>query len=257
MNCPTITLSTCCRNRTEHLKQTFLKNLEDNPQDYVRFLLLNYNSQDDLDDWVRSELSDHVESGRLLYVHEKTAERFKHAHARNVAVRACNTDVICNVDADNFTGTGFGEWLYQMYLDAADRPVFTAWHRGCPAGDIFGRISFRVRHLIALGGYSEELNQWGVEDWDVIKRAERAGLECIDYPNKFEIPAIPHEGTTRIYGTGYGTPLESLEASAKMQMAKFGTGQSPNAKGAWGRATVEVNWDRTVDLPLTAGETLS
>lgn len=252
----TVTLSTCCHNRSEHVKKTFLKNIEDNPEPYVRFLLVNYNSQDDLDAWARDVLTEYIQNGRLLYVHEKTAKRFKHAHARNVAIRACNTDVICNIDADNFTGPGFGSWLHQAYLDAGDKPVFTAFGKGSPCGDLFGRISFRVKHIKALGGYNEDLNTWGVEDWDIIKRADRVGMLCTSYPKEFNTEPLTHSQATRLQGTEFESPYDAMEQSAEMQLAKFGTGNNPNAKGQWGKAAVEVNWKRMVELPLSAGEIL-
>ena len=254
-----ITLATCCCNRTEHLKQTFLKNMEDNQQPYVRFLLVNYNSQDDMDEWAKVELMRYIPSGRLLYIHEKTAERFKHAHARNVAVRACQTEVFCNVDADNYTGPGFASWLREFYLGQT-KAAFTSYGgqvRGSPSGDMFGRISFQTKSLIALGGYSEDLNTWGVEDYDLVQRALQAGFIQGGYPEEFDKQkVIKHQGTLRVEGTQYIDPKSSMEATAAAQQAKFGLEQQPNAKGAWGKARVTVNWDHEVDLPLAANQVI-
>lgn len=255
----TITLATCCRNRTEHLKKTLVKNLHDNPQAYVRFLLVNYNSQDDMDEWVRDKLMKYIPSGRLLYVHEKTVERFKHAHARNVAVRCCQTDVFCNVDADNYTGPGFGRWLREFYLSAKPHAAFTAYgghQRGSPSGDMFGRISFDTRALIALGGYNEDLNMWGVEDWDLIQRALRAGYVQGCYPKEFDTKPVEHSGKSRTLGTDNALPADSIKASAGVQLGKFSMHQAPNARGGWGKAHVTVNWDREIELPLKAREVL-
>jgi len=254
----TITLATCCRNRTEHLKQTLPCNLKDNPQDYVRFLLVNYNSQDDMDEWVRSELMQFIPSGKLMYVHEKTADRFKHAHARNLAVRCCQTDVFCNLDADNYTGPGFGQWLRKFYLDQT-KAAFTAYGgrcRGAPSGDMFGRISFQTKALLALGGYNEDLNVWGVEDWDVIYRALQAGYAQGEYPTEFDTKAIHHSNKSRVVGTGQDSPRKTMEKTAKILLGKYSMQQQPNAKGQWGKAHVTVNWEKEVELPLKAGEQL-
>jgi hypothetical protein len=253
-----ITLSTCCRNRADHVKQTFLKNMEDNQQDFVRFQLLNYNSQDELDEWAREHLGKYIASGRVVYLHEKTAERFKHAHARNVAIRACTTEVICNVDADNFTGKGFGQWLRQVYLDNDPAPVFTAYgvDRGAPCGDLFGRISFQVPHVVALGGYSEDLNFWGVEDWDIIQRAERSGFQRITYPKQFDTKPVEHSHDSRVSGTEFKTPQEASQKSNERQLGRYGMVDVANAKGRWGTATVEVNWKKSFELPLSARESV-
>jgi hypothetical protein len=255
---PTVTLATCCHGRAEHVKETLPKNLHDNQQDFVRFLLVNYNSDDDLDEWAREELSKYLASGRVMYVHEKTAERFLHSHARNVAVRCCQTDVFCNVDADNFTNSGFGRWLSKLYADHPGEAIFTGYggERGAPCGDLFGRISFRLKHLCALGGYNEDLNSWGVEDYDVVKRAEQAGFMLKTYPERFDTKALKHSKNSRVAGTGFDSPLSAMQATERMQLGKFGMEQMPNAKGQWGRATVEINWTRTVEVPLSAGERL-
>ena len=256
----TITLATCCRNRADHVKTTLPKNIKTSNFPYVRFMLVNYNSQDDLDEWAREELIEHIESGRLLYIHEKTADRFKHAHARNVAVRCCQTEVFCNVDADNFTGWGFVEYLSDVYLEHRNKPVFTAYGggtgRGSKCGSLFGRISFRVKQLVALGGYNEDLNQWGIEDYDLSMRGGQAGYKRVSYPEAFDINPLPHAQHLRIEGTDHSSTLASLRESEELHLAKFGAGMVPNAKGQWGKATVEVNWKRTVELPLSAGEVL-
>lgn len=240
------------------MKLTLPRNLADNPEPYVKFMLVNYNSQDDLDEWAHEEMAEHVKSGKLLYVRERTAERFKHAHARNVAVRCCQTDVTCNVDADNFTGQLFGAFLHKVYTEAGDRPVFTAYggKRGAPCGDLFGRISFRVRHLVAVGGYNEDLNTWGVEDMDVIKRAEMIGMIKMNYPPEFDTKPVEHTAEMRIEGSPYPSMSASFKASEKLHMGRMAVAPNPNAKGHWGVAKVEINWTRVVELPLKAGERL-
>ena len=52
---------TSCMDRCHNLKKTYLHNINNSlPSDGVgvEFVLLNYNSSDDLDEWVRRELVD-------------------------------------------------------------------------------------------------------------------------------------------------------------------------------------------------------
>lgn len=74
---PRITFTTICMGRLHHLKETLPQNLADN-RDYpnLEFLLLNYGGRDGLDEWVRTEMKEHLESGRLVYYHSPEQQRF-------------------------------------------------------------------------------------------------------------------------------------------------------------------------------------
>ena len=67
-----ISICTNCMGRTYDLKRTYLKNIADN-LDYpnVEFVLLNYNSKDDMDEWVKRYLSVFIEDGvvTVSYTH--------------------------------------------------------------------------------------------------------------------------------------------------------------------------------------------
>jgi hypothetical protein len=58
------------RKRCRKTSQTIgiIRNLE--------FLLLNYGGRDGLDEWVRTEMKEHLESGRLVYYHSPEQQRF-------------------------------------------------------------------------------------------------------------------------------------------------------------------------------------
>lgn len=249
---------TACRNRLHHLVETLPKNLEDNTQPFVKFVVLNYGSEDDMDRWMQDKMAKYAPSGRLTYLHLEGAKKWKHSHARNVMIRACETDIVCNVDADNFTGPGFGRWLSGFYAEQEGK-VFTGYGppEGCPRGDFFGRISFLRKHLLALGGYNEDMNSWGAEDWDIIKRAEGVGLRRHTYPKEFWVEPITHSNVERVRGTEYDTTHAAHVDMVRRHAGKFAMGNmTPNARASWGMATVRVNWKKVVELPLGPKETL-
>ena len=64
----TISFCTTCMGRIHDLAQTLPQNMADNA-DYpaLEFVLLDYNSRDGLEPWVREQLLPHIESGRLVY----------------------------------------------------------------------------------------------------------------------------------------------------------------------------------------------
>jgi glycosyltransferase involved in cell wall biosynthesis len=103
-----VSLCTVCKNRAHHYKKTILKNIHDNIHDSnVEFILLDYNSQDDLEEWVRDNLQDYIEMGVVTYYKTFDPLYFQRSHSRNMVFRLAKGDLICNIDADNYTGYSF------------------------------------------------------------------------------------------------------------------------------------------------------
>lgn len=171
-NRPTISFCTSCMNRTMHLKQTYIKNLDQfsNHTD-VEFVLLNYNSSDDLHEFVQKRLTKYIDSGLLNYYHTVEPEFWDMSHSKNVSHRLGNGDILCNLDADNF----IGDTMYECVINnlVSDKTKFMR-KRGNGKG---GRIAVHREHFYKIGGYDEMFCLgWGHEDMDFNKRLERIGL---------------------------------------------------------------------------------
>src|SRR5688572_31144005 len=108
----TISFCTTCMGRIHDLAQTLPRNMADNA-DYpaLEFVLLDYHSRDGLEQWVKDHLMPHIESGRLVYARTVEPEWYEMAHSRNVAFKLASGQIVCNVDADNWTGPGFAAVL--------------------------------------------------------------------------------------------------------------------------------------------------
>lgn len=160
-------------NRFKFLKQTLPQNLEDNSGSNVEFVLLNYNSQDETEDWVRENLMSYIESGLLCYYRESTATHFLPAHSRNVSLRVATGDILCNVDADNYTGLGFADYLIDVFgRDHGGKRPFANHPSVFEPFDVggHGRIALFRRDFYYLGGYCEDFIGWGEEDNDLNRR---------------------------------------------------------------------------------------
>src|SRR4051812_951936 len=200
-----ISFCTTCMGRRHHLEKTLLRNIEDNlpkkvtdPQ--VEFILVDYNSKDGLKEWVETNpaLKPHLDNGTLIYARYPDADHFHHAHAKNMAHRLATGDVVCNVDADNFTGPGFAQFLAEEFADASPAIVHPSVKtmRDLPpeSTGCFGRIAMRRKDFLALGGYSEDRFKkgWGFEDTDLILRALAYGLKPRPLFNLDFLKVIPH-----------------------------------------------------------------
>ncbi len=199
---PLISFCTACMDRLHHLQQTLPRNLADNrDHDRLEFVLLDYNSSDGLEDWVGEHLTEALQSGRLRVFRTTEPEAFHHSHARNLAFRLANGEILCNVDADNFTGPGFARYVEQRF--AATEQAFLAVDRELqdrfPAS--FGRICVRRRHFLESAGYDEAMAGYGWEDIDFCARLEALGLEFLSIKDERYLRYLDHDQQERVRKT--------------------------------------------------------
>lgn len=188
---PLISFCTACMNRTDQLKQTYIKNIEDCIYygTDVEFVLVNYNSSDDLDEWAKQSLMKYIELGVLNYYKTTLPKNWDMSHAKNVTHRLAQGEIICNLDADNFLGDGFYEYIKdKLYLN---KHAFVR-KRGSGKG---GRLVLHREHFYAVGGYDERMCYgWGLEDGDLHRRLERLGIKRV---RSIDFDIIEHKNKER------------------------------------------------------------
>lgn len=206
-----IAFVTTCKGRTHHLRQTLPRNLAANPAGL--FVILNYNSDDGLLDYVRSEHDKEIGAGRLILYSHYDAPVFHMAHAKNMAHRCAmheGADILVTLDADNYTGLGFDAYIANKF--GSDRalayicPDFAALPR---VGHRFnkdnperlgrgfaGRLAIRSQDFVKLGGYNETYDTWRGEDIDLLARADRLGIKSGNIDEAY-LNAINHSSGVR------------------------------------------------------------
>jgi hypothetical protein len=196
-----VSLCTVCKNRSTHFKTTILQNIADNINDpNIEFVLLDYNSEDDLEEWVKANLKPYIDSGVFTYYKTTEPQYFHRSHSRNMAFRLAKGEILCNVDADNFTGPSFTDYLRNCFQ--GDGNVFVCAGGqvdGLPYSDIGGRIGIRQTDFLGVGGYDENMSNYGSEDFDLIGRLEMNGTEKILIRNFEYMKVIKHDTKNRIY----------------------------------------------------------
>jgi len=239
-----ISLCTTCMNRLEDLRVTLPKNIADNA-DYpnVEFVLLDWNSSDDLQQWVRDTMMEHINSGRLVYYRYNEPQYFEMGRSRNVAFKLASGEIVNNVDADNFTKEGFASYINLM-AEIAPRKALFAKGKRLP----HGRIGFYKDEFIALGGYDEDLVGYGHDDHDLICRAMGMGFILMWWGGRF----IDRIKTPRNLKTANFPPhLRDYEATTRrnkeLSIRKLRNRQFvANTHRHWGRATVIKNFKDTI-----------
>jgi len=178
-----------CKNRSNHLKKTILRNIKDNQSyPFVEFVILDYNSEDDLEKWVFKNLREYLKNNKVVYYQTKIPKYFHMSKAKNIAHRVASGDIVCNLDADNFTGKNFANYI--NYIANKNNKIIG--HFGNYENIIFlskfgsgGRIFLFKKDFLELGGYDESFEGWGHENNDLKRRAGDYGLNFFGIPINF------------------------------------------------------------------------
>lgn len=167
-----------CMNRLHQLSETLIQNIKDN-EDYpeLEFIVLDYNSQDGMAEWIKQNVSEFINNERLLYYRTNEPLSFNHSHSKNLAFNLANGNIVCNINADHYTGKGFAHYINEMFNEN-DNSVLTTidyyktkkdYH---PPKDVFGRVCVKKNDFLKIKGFDERMNRYGFEDWDFINRLE-------------------------------------------------------------------------------------
>jgi len=190
-----IAFCTTCMNRLHHLQQTLEKNIQDNYLvNDVEFVLLDYNSQDGLDQWVRQKMQQYIDTGMLAYYKTFEPGHYLRSHSRNMAFRLANAGILCNLDADNFLGKGFASFIVEEFTKY-DNIFYT---NNYSLNDTYGRVCVRNSDFMSIRGYNEALKGYGYEDNDFQNRLIRHGLKPMSFHNPEFYRFVLHSDEDRI-----------------------------------------------------------
>lgn len=187
-----ISFCTTCMDRLFHLKETYTKSIN-NTKSYQNkeFILLNYNSKDDLDNWVYNNLKDSIK-----YYRTTDANNWFAAHAKNICHKLATGDILVNLDADNIIIEGYCEYLIDLFnkdiIVASESDDLDGNHGCC------GLISSRKNHFYSVNGYDESFNiGWGLDDTNYQFRCRmHNNLELVIQDRKYN-KCISHSNELR------------------------------------------------------------
>jgi predicted glycosyltransferase involved in capsule biosynthesis len=184
-------------NRLEHIKKTILVNITDALKDHhdIEFILLDYNSSDTIEQWVKEKLLQHIENKTLVYFKTTQPESYHRSHSRNMAFRLASGDILVNLDADNFIGKGFVKYIREKMNESNFLAVD---ENGNQLKDTLGRICVWKKDFERARGYDERMSGYGFEDLDFKTRLIKLGLKLLPIKNSSYLKSVPHDNFTRI-----------------------------------------------------------
>ena len=169
-----ISFNITCMNRLHHIKQTLQQNIHDNfLSEQVEFNLLDYNSKDGLERWVRQQ-GELFDTGIFNYYKTITPTYYHRTHSRNMAFRLSTGDIVCNLDADNYLGEGFAAYILNLFCMSDEKVFYTPRYS---ERDVIGRLCLWRKHFLSVNGYNEALPGYGLEDIELYYRLWKSGIE--------------------------------------------------------------------------------
>jgi len=228
---PRIAFCITCKGRTQHLKLTLPKNLADNVSypDSV-FVLLDYNSADDLKEYIQSEHSDALASGKLVVYSFPSAGVFHMTHAKNMAHRCGMREggsILVNLDADNFTEPDFSAYIADQFKQEPSGFLWAKMIKGVLPRGINGRIAVSKHAFLNAGGYDERFDSWSHDDRDFNLRLRRLGyqgrqihprfLNAVRHTDKMRFKEYPHR-----LMESYDEPVDEWLMSSDVTIANYG-----------------------------------
>lgn len=203
---------TTCRGRLNHLRSTLPQNIKDAGKQAF-FVVLDYNDQEGLSEYIEQNHRDDIEAGRLIYFQNRDAPRFHMAHAKNQAHRCAmleGADILITVDADNYNGAGFISFVADVFKRNPGLSYMCPdFHSLPPPGQqhdtsnpfnlrrgYYGRMAIRAQDFLKVGGYNEVFDTWRGEDVDILARLKRLGLKRGAIHPIF-LNSIPHSSAVR------------------------------------------------------------
>lgn len=243
-----ISFCTACMNRLYHLMVTLPRSIENNKDCDCEFLLLDYNSSDNLEDWVKKNMLSYIDSGLLVYYKTREPNCFLHSHARNLMFRLASGDILVNVDADNICPPGFGRYILQT-LEEGD--VFLHGSKELEVKDphykgAYGRLVLSREAFYKVRGYDESMVGWGYEDDDIYNRLKNLGLKEKSIEKEF-LSVIFHGDEEREQHVSISISHSEYLNKQICTYNQRNKRVAVNEKG-FGRGTVVKNFSHTVSV---------
>lgn len=239
-------ICTTCMDRTHYLEQTFIKNIEDN-KEYPdkEFVLLNYNSHDNLDDWVKQNLMTYIESGVVNYYKTTEPQYYEMGHSRNLAFRLAQGETVHSVDADNFIGPNFFSTINKMCEIYSKKVLFSKARRQ----RYLGRLGFYKEDFVQLRGYDEDFEGYGYDDEWLVWRVMAAGFVNMSY-NEL-CPAQRIKNSKEEHSKNLKNPIqEDKQRNLQLLLDKLNKEEffNVNKNRHWGKGTVIKNFKEEISI---------
>jgi len=246
-----ISFCTTCMDRLFHLKELYVRSIE-NTKSYgnVEFILLNYNSKDDLETWVVDNLDEYICKGLIKYYKTTEPIYYESSHAKNIAHKLATGDLLCNLDADNLIVEKFCEHLFEIFENEPNTIVCSGNKDMNGSQGCCGKIICQKQHFYSVNGYDENIYMgWGMDDTNFQYRCRFFNnLKLVTLDNKWNY-CIKHSNVLRTQNFQLKDYNLSLSMSVRMtQEACKNKDYVANKDLNWGKTNLIENFHKEISI---------
>lgn len=212
-----LSFCTAIMNRFWQIKDTLPKNLQDNweNRDRVEFILVDFNSNDGLYDFIIKNFKKELNCGFLKY-YICYSESYWHApKCKNTSHRLGNNDILVNLDCDNYTGQNGGLFILKQFENLPRNSLIHQGQNIYMKGNT-GRICYYQEDFLKVGGYNQKMMAMSVQDTDIIKRLELLNIKKIVVADEKYNNTIPNDKDVSIKNT-----IEKINNISYEQMCMY------------------------------------
>lgn len=190
-----ISFCTTCMGRLHHLKQTLEANIKATEGFEREFIILDYNSQDGLQEWIAG-FGSPVVYYKLV---DPLPKYYVSTHAKNLAHKCGRHNLLCNLDCDVYLVPGYLEFIAETFEKNPLSIICGATHDRNGEIGCNGRIVVRLDHFYSVNGYDEDVKiGWGCDDTNFQYRTRmHNGLQLVDPPKEFNL-VVSHSNDERV-----------------------------------------------------------
>ena len=171
-----ISLCLPCKNRTPDLRVALPAMIRAaNASPPVEICVLNYNSDDDLDEYIAT-VNGLKEPNRLIYAKCTGRQYFHQAHSRNLAYRMGTGEYTVTMGADILLAEDFIVYVRERIAEGA---VWMATRKA-----FGGVVVVQAREFAEAGGYDERFEFYGSQGTDLVARLQRRGGKFARLPDR-------------------------------------------------------------------------
>jgi predicted glycosyltransferase involved in capsule biosynthesis len=147
-------------NRSEYLKATIFKNIPLIKKYNYELVLVNYDSKDDLHEFMVKNFSKEIEDKYIIYIKVANKQYFDRFHAKNIAHRYSTGEISIDLDCDNYITEDYISAI-NYYFNRNINIIIATLQKNA------GRIAMTKENFDKLGGYIETMKNYGYEDHDL------------------------------------------------------------------------------------------
>ena len=177
-----------CKHRLAHLKQGLPSLLEGAKQNGYEVLVVDYDCPDHTFEWCQVQRHPRLHCVRVL----GEGDQFNASRARNCGIQIADTEFVLTLDADCVAQPRFVEMMLRPVLDGSGVSHAEIERSDGSVHPGHGILAFPRSSWLAVGGFDEQMSDWGYEDTDFFDRLKQLSSCHKLYATPKEIVILDH-----------------------------------------------------------------